>query len=116
MQVLNLQETLYLVQEHIINFKKMWLGRQIVGIFNYLEPLWLGSKDKVSIRRVLALAFSWDFINNLSFAIRKWEVGRSYADVAMVLGIEAGLIAALLTLTTYSASLTKPTDTSSGGD
>jgi DMSO/TMAO reductase YedYZ heme-binding membrane subunit len=86
----------------------MWLGRQLVGMFKYLEPLWLGSKDKVSIRRVLALCFSWDFIHNLSFAIRKWEIGRSYADVAMVLGIEAGLIAALLTLTTYSASLNKP--------
>lgn len=72
-------------------------------VWKYLEPLWLGSKHKVSIRRVLALAFSVDFIRNTHHAIVKWEVGKSYADVAMLLGIEAGLIAALLSLTTYSA-------------
>ena len=74
-------------------------------IFNYFEPLWLGNDGNISIRRVLALAFSIDFIRNTSFAIFKWEVGKSYADVAMLLGIEAGLIAALLALTTYSGSL-----------
>lgn len=72
-------------------------------VWKYLEPLWLGSKNKVSIRRVLALAFTVDFIRNTHHAIVKWEVGKSYADVAMLLGIEAGLIAALLSLTTYSA-------------
>lgn len=85
----------------------------IVKVFKYIEPLWLGSKNKISIRRVLALAFSTDFILNLSFAIRKWEVGKNYADVAMVLAIEASLIAALLTLTTYSATLAKPGESSS---
>lgn len=74
----------------------------IINLFKYIEPLWLGTNKKPSIRRVLALAFSWDFIRNISFAIHKFELGKSYADVAMLLGIEAALIAALLTLTTYT--------------
>lgn len=75
-----------------------------VTLFKYIEPLWLGSNCKVSIKRVLALAFSWNFIDNLSFAVRKFEVGKSLSDVALLLGIEAGLIAGLLTLTTYSST------------
>jgi hypothetical protein len=78
-------------------------------IFKYLEPMWLGSNKKVSIRRVLALAFSVDFINT-SHAIRKWDAGQSYADVAMLLGVEASLIAALLTLTTFSNRLAGKTE------
>ena len=77
-------------------------------IFSYIEPLWLGRDKKLSIRRVLALVFSIDLIRNTSYAIHKWEVGKSYADVAMLLGIEGGLIAAMLALTTYSAN-NKPT-------
>lgn len=84
----------------------MWF----IKLFRYIEPLWLGTNKKVSIRRVLALAFSWDFIINVSFTIHKWELGKSYADVAMLLGIEAGLIAALMSLTTYSASIVKQTN------
>ena len=71
-------------------------------MFKYIEPLWLGNKSKISIRRVLALAFSIDFILNTHHAIHTFEQGKSYADVAMLLGIEAGLVAALLSLTTYS--------------
>ena len=71
-------------------------------MFKYIEPLWLGNKSKISIRRVLALAFSIDFILNTHHAIHTFEEGKSYADVAMLLGIEAGLVAALLSLTTYS--------------
>lgn len=71
-------------------------------IWKYLEPMWLGTKGKISVRRVLALAFSVDFIRNTHHAITQWEAGKSYADVAMLLGIEAGLIAALLSLTTYT--------------
>jgi hypothetical protein len=70
-------------------------------LFRYLEPLWLGSNGKISIRRVLALAFAVDFIRNTSHAIYKWDSGKSIADAAMLLGIEAGLVAALLSLTTY---------------
>ena len=93
----------------------MWL----VDVFKYIEPIWLGTNKKPSIRRVLSLAFSFDFISNTSHAIHNWEVGKSYSDVAMLLGIEAALIAALLSLTTYSSYLTKktnPEDTTISGD
>jgi len=59
--------------------------------------MWVGKDGKPSIRRVFAIALIIDFINNTNYAIHKWEVGKSYADVAMLLGIEAGLVAALLT-------------------
>jgi hypothetical protein len=48
------------------------------------------------------LAFSIDLIKNISYTIHSWETGKSYSDVAMLLGLEAALIAALLSLTTYS--------------
>jgi hypothetical protein len=79
-------------------------------IFKYFEPLWVGTKNKISIRRFLALCFSIDFILNTSHAIHNFEEGKSYADIAMLLGIEAGLIAALLSLTTYSNSLKQKQD------
>lgn len=84
---------------------------KIVKTFKYFENLWIGKDSKPSIRRVFAIALVADFINNTNYAIHKWEVGKSYADVAMLLGIEAGLIAALLTLTTYSATIKQPTST-----
>ena len=83
----------------------------IVTIFKYVENMWVGKDGKPSIRRVFAIALITDFINNTNYAIHKWEVGKSYADVAMLLGIEAGLIAALLTLTTYSTTIKPPTTT-----
>lgn len=73
----------------------------ITAIFKYLENLWIGKDGRPSVRASLAILFSVDFVSNISFAIKKWEVGKSYSDVAMLLGIEAGLIAALLSLTTY---------------
>ncbi len=83
----------------------------IVKTFKYIENMWIGKDGKPSIRRVFAIALVTDFINNSNYAIHKWEVGKSYADVAMLLGIEAGLVAALLTLTTYSTTMFKPTPT-----
>lgn len=80
-------------------------------IWNYLEPMWLGTKSKVSLRRVLAIAFSVDLIRNTHHAITEWEAGKSYADVAMLLGIEAALIAALLSLTTYTATILNKSET-----
>jgi len=76
----------------------------ITSTFRYIEPLWIGNNKKISIRRLLSLVFSCDFVGNTHHAIYKWEIGKSYADVAMLLGIEAALIAALLSLTTYSAT------------
>lgn len=72
-------------------------------LFKYLEPIWLDdTTNKVSIRRILALIFSIDFVINTSFIIHHWELGKSYSDGAILLGVEAGLITALLSLTTYS--------------
>lgn len=89
----------------------MWfvtIYRAIVSIFKYIEPLWIGNNKKISIRRALALYLTIDFINNTHHAIHKWEVGKSYADVAMLLGIEAALVAGLLSLTTYSSAFLNP--------
>jgi len=80
--------------------------------FKYLEPIILGYDGQVSIRRLLALCFSIDFINNMNFIVHEWEIGKSYSDVAMVVGLEAGLIAALLSLTTYSTSIKQKQDES----
>jgi len=79
----------------------MW----IVKLFQYLEPIWLGTNNKVSIRRVLTLVFSFNLVLNISNTISNPKLSNSYADVAMLLGIEAGLIAALMSLTTYSTTL-----------
>ena len=74
----------------------------MIKLFKYIEPLWLGTNNKISIRKILSLAFSIDLIRNISHIIHNWKPGRSYADTAMLLGLEAALIAALLSLTTYS--------------
>jgi hypothetical protein len=79
-------------------------------LFRYIEPIWMGVDNRVSLRRVLAILFSIDLIRNTSHVIYHWEVGKSYADIAMLLGIEAGIVAALLSLTTYSNSLLTKTN------
>jgi hypothetical protein len=77
----------------------------MIKLFKYFEPLWLGSNNKMSIRRALSLLFSINLVINISKIIATLEAGKSYADVGMILGIEAGLIAALLSLTTYSNAI-----------
>jgi len=73
------------------------------NIFKYIEPIWLDdTTNKLSIRRLLTLVFSVDFVINTSYVIHHWELGKSYSDGAILLGVEAGLITALLSLTTYS--------------
>lgn len=78
--------------------------------FKYIEPLWLEDNGKISIRRVLAIAFSGDMIRNTSYVIHKWEIGKSLADVTMLVGLEASLIVALLSLTTYSTMVKNKLD------
>lgn len=65
-------------------------------LFHYIEPIWLGTDNKMSLRAVLAIAFSIDFINNLSYAIQKWSIDRSLEGLSLVLGIEGSLIVSLL--------------------
>jgi hypothetical protein len=70
-------------------------------ILKYLEPAWTGNDGKVSLRAILAIGFSIDFIRNLNYAITKWSETKSLEGLSLTLGIEAGLIVALLGLTTY---------------
>jgi hypothetical protein len=79
--------------------------KKVVKIFNYIEPMWLGKNKEVSIRRVLALCFSLDFLRNMSHIIHKWDSGKSLSEATMLLGLEVGLIVSLLALTTYTSSL-----------
>lgn len=51
--------------------------------------------------------FAIDLVKNFHHIIIDWEANKSYADAALLLGIEAGLIAALLSLTTYSSVVNK---------
>jgi hypothetical protein len=71
-------------------------------LFKYIENLWVGRDRKPSLKSVMAIAICINLMINVSHAVNKWDAGRSMADLALVLGIEAGLIAALLGLTTYS--------------
>ncbi len=79
----------------------------VIKVFKYIEPMWLGNDGKLSIRKFLSLMFAIDLVKNFHHIIIDWETGKSYADAALLLGIEAGLIAALLSLTTYSSVVNK---------
>lgn len=79
-------------------------------VFKYIENLWLGSDGKPSLKSALAIAFSVDFIRNLSYAIYKWDAGRSLEGLSLVLGIEAGLIVSLLGITAWSNVSVKKID------
>lgn len=81
--------------------------------FLYFKPLLEGTNGKISIRKTLSFMFSIDLIRNISFVIHKWEPGKSLAEATMLLGLEAGLITALLSLTTFqtiSANKNMPAD------
>lgn len=83
--------------------------------FKYIEPLWLGNDKKISLRGTLAIVFSIHFMIKISHVINRWDASKSIADAAMLLGLEAGLIAALLALKTYQNNILKvpPTQTPS---
>lgn len=83
-----------------------------ISLFKYVEPIWLGTNNKISIRRVLALAFSFNLVWNITKVINNPRLNTTYSDVAMLLGIEAGLIAALMSLTTYSTISTSKKESS----
>jgi hypothetical protein len=85
--------------------------RWLASIFDYVKPAWEGRDGKVSIRSALAIAFSVNFIINITHAVYKWDIGgASFEGLSLVLGIEAGLIAGLLGLTTYQNIMDKKTD------
>lgn len=83
----------------------------VVGkIFRYLEPLWLGADGKISKNAVIAMILSYNFIENINWAIHKWEASRSFEGLSLIMGIEAGLITALLGLTAWSNMTAKKID------
>lgn len=79
-----------------------FIKNKLIKLFKYLEPLWTGNDGKISLRATGSIALIIDFISNLSHSIYKWDAGRSLEGLSLVLGIEAGLIAALLGLTAYA--------------
>lgn len=92
--------------------------------FKYIEPLWLGNDKKISLRSVGAMALIIDFVINVhnasSVVIKVLKLismdktidaaviaslSGYLAQIALILGIEAGLIAALLALKTYQGNV-----------
>jgi hypothetical protein len=93
-------------------------------IFRYFEPLWLGGDGRISLRSFGAMALMVDFIvnvHNASYVVIKVlniimmdkaidaaiiaSLAGYLAQIALILGIEAGLIAALLALKTYQGNV-----------
>jgi hypothetical protein len=95
-------------------------------LFRYIEPMWLGNDKKVSLRSVAAIALIIDFIRNVhdsaSIVVKVLNLiytdkgvdsaliaamSGNLAQIAIILAIEAALIAAMLALKTYSNNLPK---------
>lgn len=101
-------------------------------IFKYIEPLWLGNDKKISLRSVAAIGLIIDLIINIhncaSVVVKLLNlvykdktidpalvasISGNLAQIAMILGIEAALIAAMLALKTYQNNVIRPTETPS---
>lgn len=82
----------------------------ISRFFNYIKSLWEGQDGKISLKSILAIAFSIDFIRNLSHAVYKWDAGRTLEGLSLVLGIEGGLVVSLLGITAWSNMTSKRID------
>lgn len=98
-------------------------------VFKYIEPLWLGNDRKISLRSVAAIALIADLIinihNSATVVVRLLNlvykdktidpslvasISGNLAQIAMILGIEAALIAAMLALKTYQNNVFKVPD------
>jgi hypothetical protein len=75
------------------------LSEPFIKTGSYLRPMLEGRDRKISLRAVLAVAFSINFISISSHAVYKWDIGQSFEGLSLILGIEAGLIVSLLGLT-----------------
>lgn len=92
-------------------------------IFDYVAPIWCGDDKKPSIRRVIAIALSIDFIINVHNSVASVSkiinilyqskpvdaavvasLSSALAQVTLLLGVEASLIAAMLALTTWQGT------------
>jgi hypothetical protein len=101
--------------------------------FFYFSPIWTGADQKPSIRRVLAIIGCLDLVWNVHKSVdilymvitlhfRDKTIDQAVVDkvinglphIAMIIGIEASIVVALLSLTTYSG--VKSMQLNSGGD
>jgi hypothetical protein len=96
--------------------------------FRYIENLWTGNDKKPSLRSTAAIVLLIDFVINvhnsvtgfLKLIYRNAEISPeklsalsgNLAQMAMILGIEAALIAAILGLKTYQNNISLKTNTS----
>lgn len=99
--------------------------------FKYIENLWLGRDGKISLRSFGAIVLMTDFVINLhncSYVVIRVlklitqdklvdaalvsSLSAYLAQIAMMLGVEAALIAALLALKTYQPYNTTSTSPS----
>lgn len=88
-------------------------------VVKYIVSIFTDSKGIPSLRRILAFILTMHFIHIVNRSLSIFSdfikdrehldagiissVGSTLANVAMIVGIEGGLIAALLALTTYQA-------------
>lgn len=79
-------------------------------VWDYIRPLWEGQDKRISVRSSLAIFFSVVFATTLSHAVWKWEAGRSIEGLTGALTIIAGLIVALLGITTIQNVMDRKTD------
>lgn len=67
-------------------------------IFKYLENFWTGQDGKPSLRSLLSIIISFHFLNNVSYAVKKWDANKSLADLTLLLTLEVGFVISLLGL------------------
>lgn len=98
----------------------MWFKK----LFKYLEPLWLGNDNKISLRSIGAIALIIDIIRNVHSCVSVVgkilnlvykdktidpalvaSISGYLAQTAMLIGIEAAFAAALLALKTYQSNI-----------
>jgi len=70
----------------------------LIKIFRYIESLWTGKDGKPSIRTVMAIVGFYNFIQNMTYAIHRWDSSKSLDGLAFPLSVEAGLVLSLLGL------------------
>lgn len=89
------------------------MTRHLSRLFNYLSYLWISSKSgKPDVKKVLAIFLTYNFASNFSFAVKKWSEGKSLDGLSNSLMIEAGLIAAMLSLASFFSFKDKQLDNS----
>ena len=65
-------------------------------IGSYIENIWIGDDKKPSLKRVLSIVFSLHIVHIVNTC-------KDMSNVALVIGVESGLIAALLGLASYQS-------------